>query len=121
MKNKTLAEKLKILADDLAQTAYDLTFDFPKIEQYALSDQIRRSLLSVPSNIYEGLAHITDKSKRRYLNIAYGSLAEFRYQIYFAFKRKYIDNKTYSNIKNKADELSKLMYTFIKKLTVNCC
>lgn len=113
----TLAEKLKILSDKLAESAYELTFEFPKVEQYALADQIRRSLLSVPSNIYEGLAHDTDKSRKRYLNIAYGSLSEFRYQIYFAFKRNYLSESAYKEIKEKADEISKLLYSFIKKLS----
>ncbi|MCQ2322963.1 MAG: four helix bundle protein, partial [Bacteroidales bacterium] len=49
---------------------------FPKLEQYALCDQIRRASISIPSNIAEGNSRNSNKEKIHYIEIAYGSLME---------------------------------------------
>ena len=113
---ETLQKKIKRKANELAEEIYPLTFIFPKIEQFALADQIRRSALSVPSNLYEGLARETDVERKRFINIAYSSLAEFKYQIFFAYKRKYLNKESYKSVKAKSEELSKLLHAFAKRL-----
>jgi len=115
-KDEKLQDKLERLSDELAECIYPLTFKFPTEEKFALSDQIRRSSISVPANIIEGLARETDKEKRRFMFIAISSLAELKYLVYFASKRGYIYNSYYNKFKDKADILSKLLGSFIKVL-----
>lgn len=60
----------------LAKAVYKLTEKFPRQETYVLADQIRRTVVSVPSNIAEGQAGKTPGDFRRFLHISHGSLAE---------------------------------------------
>jgi four helix bundle protein len=60
----------------LAKAVYGLLQKFPRQEMYALSDQIRRAVVSVPSNIAEGQARKAPAEFRHFLHIALGSLAE---------------------------------------------
>ena len=58
----------------LVKMVYELLRKFPKEEQYALCDQLRRAVISVPSNIAEGLGRYSVKEQVHFLEIAYGSL-----------------------------------------------
>ena len=69
---------------DLVKSTYSLLKKFPKEEQYALCDQIRRAVISVPSNIVEGNARASEKEKARFFDIAYGSLMESLCQLEIA-------------------------------------
>lgn len=60
----------------LVREVYSLLDKFPKYETYALSDQLRRAVVSVPSNIAEGSGRVSAKEKVRFIEIAYGSLTE---------------------------------------------
>ena len=117
MENVSLKEKLIQLSDELAQEVYPLTYKFPKQEMYALGDQLRRAIVSIPANIIEGSARAGNKELKQFLNIAYGSLKEAKYLLYFAYKQKLIEERDYLSVKTKAEELSKLLYVFIKKLS----
>ena len=109
-------EKLLGLADQLAQEIYQLTLDFPKIEMYALGDQLRRAIVSVPANITEGYARGTEKDKKRFLDIAFASLAEAKYLLYFSFKRGYFDERKYIKLKEKSEETSKMLWSLLLKV-----
>jgi four helix bundle protein len=65
----------------LAKSVYRYTEQLPSTERFALTQQIRRSAVSVPSNIAEGVARGTDRDQRQFLLIARGSLAELATQI----------------------------------------
>ncbi len=71
-------------ADELARLVYKLTRDFPKEEMFGLTSQIRRASLSIPLNVIEGYARSASKSYRQFLDIAYGSLKETKYLLYFS-------------------------------------
>lgn len=103
-------------ADNLAHLVYPLTYKFPREEKYALGDQIRRSIVSVPANFIEGIARGGDKEKRRFANIAYGSLKESKYLVFFAYKEGLISEDDYKKVDPKFEELSKLLFSFIKIL-----
>lgn len=122
-KNNNRKNILKLKADELAQKGYDLTFKFPKEELYCLTSQVRRALISVPSNIIEGYSRNRSKVFKNHLEIAYGSCAEVKYQIYFACKRRYITEKEYLDFFNQAEEVSKMLWSSIKtiqnKITYN--
>lgn len=103
-------------ADYLAHLVYPLTYNFPKEEKFALGDQIRRSIVSVPANLIEGIARGVDKEKRRFANIAFGSLKESKYLVFFAYKEGLIAEKNYQQVYPIFEELSKLLFSFIKVL-----
>src|SRR3989338_4650269 len=77
-------------ADELAHFVYDLTLLFPKDEQFALTSQLRRAVISVVANIIEGYGRYNKNEFRHFLSIALGSLSEVEYYLEFSFKRKYI-------------------------------
>lgn len=118
MNNKNI---LKQKADRLAHKGYDLTFKFPREELYGLTSQVRRSLLSVPANIVEGYSKNRSKIFLHHLEIAYASLAEAKYFMNFACRRKYISKDDYLDFYKDAEEVSKMLWssidTIYKKLT----
>ena len=77
-------------AKDLVKAVYDLLRGFPKEEQYALCDQLRRAVVSVISNIAEGTNRQTYPDKIHFLEIAYGSLMEVHSQMDVACDLGYI-------------------------------
>jgi four helix bundle protein len=103
-------------ADELAHLVYPLTYKFPQEEKYALGDQIRRAVVSVPTNLIERIARGGEKEKRQFANIAYGSLKETRYLCYFSYKEGLIKESDYQIILPKFEELSKLLFSFLKIL-----
>lgn len=109
-------ENLITKADELAHLVYPLTYKFPREEKYALGDQIRRAVVSVPTNLTEGIARGGDKEKRHFANIAYGSLKETTYLCGFAYKEKLINGSDYRKLTPRFDELGKLLFSFLKIL-----
>lgn len=69
------------LTDEIALLVYRISKDFPKDEIYGLTSQMRRAAVSVPSNIVEGCARESQQEYLRFLEIAFGSLRELRYQL----------------------------------------
>lgn len=84
--------KLKVYekATNLVLHVYALIKKFPKEEQYALCDQLRRAIVSVPSNIAEGMGRFSNKDCAHFVEIAYGSLSESNCQMEIAYKLGYI-------------------------------
>ena len=77
---------------DLVDIIYKMTKSFPKEELYCLTSQIRRSTISVPSNIAEGAARSSKKEFIQFLYIALGSLSELETQIIIANRQGYLNN-----------------------------
>jgi len=98
----------------LAKLVYLQLRKFPKYEQFGISDQMRRAVVSVPSNIAEGFGRATAKEKNQFYHIAKGSLAELETQSYIAFDIDYIDEKTLNEILQQSDLTSKLLHGLIK-------
>lgn len=80
------------LAMKLTTEIYMITKKFPKDELYGLTNQIRRSVISIPSNIAEGCARQTDKETIQFLHISLGSIAEVETQLLIAKELNYIAN-----------------------------
>ena len=76
-------------AMDLVDEIYRLTKLLPREELFALSDQMRRAVVSVPSNIAEGHGRQTDKEFKQFLSVARGSLYELETQIQVAIRQHY--------------------------------
>ena len=77
---------------ELVTEIYSITANFPNEEKYGIVSQIRRAAISVPSNIAEGCARVSDKESSRFVNIAIGSIAELETQIIISQKLGYVDN-----------------------------
>jgi len=103
------------------QRASELSLDvyrsFNDIKDYSFRDQIRRAALSAPNNIAEGYARRSDKAFRNFLFIAKGSIAEVESMLLIAQKLGYVTNTQQEELINKADEVSRLLSGFIKKLS----
>ena len=110
---------LKQKAHKLAFKGYILTDKFPKSELFGLTSQLRRSLVSVPSNFIEGFARNKVKVFENHLDIAYGSLAEAKYQMYFALERNYITKDEYMDFYKDAEEVSKMIWSSINTINKN--
>lgn len=93
----------------LALLTYELCKHFPKDELYGLTSQIRRSAISVPSNIAEGHARNSSKEFLRYLSISVGSLAELETQILLSRELTYLNTDDSATLLNKADEVGKMI------------
>lgn len=74
----------------LVKIVYDLTKSYPKEEMYGLTNQMRRSAVSVPSNIAEGCGRRTSADTIQFLHIARGSLYELETQLFLAFDQEYL-------------------------------
>ena len=84
-----------IKAKELVSTVYALIKKFPKEEQYALSDQLRRAVISVPSNIAEGSGRNTTKDQSHFYSMAYASLMEVLAQLDIACDLGYITKEEF--------------------------
>jgi four helix bundle protein len=80
------------LSMDLVEKVYEITNHFPKEELFGLTAQIRKSAISVPSNIAEGAARKGNAEFLRFLYIALGSTTELETQLLIAIRLKYLNN-----------------------------
>lgn len=95
---------------------YQSTNQFPKEEIFGLTSQIRRSAISIPSNIAEGFGRESKQDFLRYLNISIGSLFEFQTQLEIAKNINYLNENEFNNIFEDSREIERMLVSFIKKL-----
>jgi four helix bundle protein len=100
----------------LATSVYELTEAFPKSEIYGLISQMRRAVVSVPSNIAEGAARYSTKEFAQFLSIAGGSLSELDTQLEIAFKLGFIASAQKKEIDGKIDSISAKLAGLINKV-----
>jgi four helix bundle protein len=100
----------------LAIKIYEITNNGKFSKDFSLRDQIRKSAVSIPSNIAEGKERETVNELIRYLYIAKGSAAELKTQLFIANKIGYLSEQKYSHLKNSIQEISGMLGNFIKKL-----
>ena len=104
-------------AMDLVIEVYRLVKLLPLEERYALSDQMRRSAVSIPSNIAEGHTRNSTKEYIQYLSIAKGSNAELQTQLSICSRLGYLSNEQISNAIVISEEVGKMITSIQKKLT----
>ncbi|MEO2064129.1 MAG: four helix bundle protein [Christiangramia sp.] len=102
-------------AMDVTEKVYKITSDFPSGEKFGLTNQIRRSAVSIASNIAEGAGRNSDKEFRNFLGIANGSLNELYTQLILSSKLKLVSEENIKPILNDLMEIQKMNYTLIKK------
>jgi four helix bundle protein len=103
----------------LAKVVYKLTEKLPRHETYALADQIRRAVVSVPSNIAEGQARKAPGDFRRFLHIALGSLAEVDTQLVLAQEFGYLSKEDTLVLDEQIQGLRRKLYALINSLTAH--
>jgi four helix bundle protein len=99
----------------LISKVYKITKSFPSDEKFGLTSQIRRSAVSVASNIAEGGGRRTDGEFLNFLGIAHGSICELETQLYVAFDLGYLENSHLRDISNDLTEIQKMLYVLINK------
>ncbi len=100
----------------LVTEIYSITGTFPVSEIYGLTSQLRRSAVSIPSNIAEGYGRNSTNDYKRFLQIAVGSLYELQTQIEIAFNLKYLEDQKRIEIIDLSIEIDKMLYSIIQKL-----
>jgi four helix bundle protein len=100
----------------LVEEIYKLTGAFPKDEIYGLTSQLRRSAVSVPSNIAEGFARFHNKEYRQFLYVSLGSCAEITTQLIIASQLRYAPEKTIDVMIDETEQISKMTMSLIKCL-----
>ena len=95
---------------------YKATKNFPKEELFGLSNQLRRAVVSITSNIAEGFSRKSPKEKSQFYSMALGSLTEVQNQILIARDIKYIQRDDFKNMADKTIIVSKLLNGLIKSL-----
>ena len=100
-----------------AEEVYRLVRFLPKEELYALSNQMRRAAVSIPSNIAEGQARSSKKEFINFLSIAKGSMAELETQVLLCVRMNYLQQEQTEQIMALCDEIGKMLSTLIVRLT----
>jgi four helix bundle protein len=100
----------------LARQAYALTESLPKREAYGLTDQIRRSSISVASNIAEGHGRLTDLQFRHFLGNARGSLYEMQTQMELAIDLGYLDKEKGLELMDQGWEVARILNGLLRSL-----
>lgn len=92
---------------------------FPKEEQYGLTSQIKRAVVSISSNIAEGFSRKTSKDKRQFYYISLGSLTELQNELLIARDLNYLRKDNFLLMAEKTIEVSRLINGLIKSLNLN--
>ncbi|MDP2156986.1 MAG: four helix bundle protein [Nitrospirota bacterium] len=101
------------IAGLIVEKTYVLSGKFPRNEQFGLTSQLRRAVVSIPSNIAEGAARNSDKEFLQFLYIALGSLAEAETQLLLATRLKFTDD---ASLLSGIETIRKMLLGLIKHL-----
>jgi len=101
---------------DFVTEIYKASKQFPKDENYGLTSQIRRSAVSIPSNISEGYGREGLNDYLRFLNIAMASLFELQTQLEIAYNLEYIHKEKFDNLYELSREIERMLSSFIRSL-----
>jgi four helix bundle protein len=103
---------------DLAVKVYGVTKDFPKEELYGLTSQLRRSAVSIPSNIAEGAGRNTKKDFNNFLGISNGSSCELDTQLIIAQRINFIDALALESLQQEIIEIQKMNWSLKRSLNL---
>ena len=102
----------------LVEKVYRMTRTFPPDERFALTSQIQRAVVSIPSNIAEGQARQSTAEFRQFLSVAMGSRAEVETQTMIAVQLGYVTQAQVKEIMALLEEISKMLHSLHRKLGV---
>ena len=101
---------------NLSLRLYGITKTFPKEELYGLTSQLRRSVISIPTNIAEGCGRFAHKETAHFMQIAFGSASETEYLILLAKDLNFLSVEEYNYLDSEIEEVKKMLSTLIKKI-----
>ena len=100
---------------DLTKKVYAQTKSFPQYELYALTSQIQRAAVSIPTNIAEGAGRSTDKDLCHFLGFSLGSAYELETELTLAKEFGYIQSEVYEELHLQLVEIQKMLFGLINK------
>lgn len=103
-------------AHKLTLDVYKVTGAFPTGESFGLTSQIRRAVVSIPSNIAEGCGRGSNADFKRFLQIAMGSASEVEYELQLSSDLAYISFEDYDQLYNMVQEVKKMLASLIVKI-----
>jgi four helix bundle protein len=101
---------------ELTEVVYRFSRDFPREELFGLTSQLRRSAISIPSNIAEGYGRLNRREFKRFLLIARGSNCELQTQLKIAGALEYGDRNLLDKAVALSDEVGKMLFSMLGKL-----
>ena len=101
---------------DLAVKVYEQTQNFPKEEMYGLTSQVRRSAISIPSNIAEGAGRNSSKEFNNFLGYSHGSSYELETQLIIANRAGLLKSEPFESLQNDINEIQKMNYALKNSL-----
>ncbi len=106
-------------AMQLVTQIYSIIKTLPKEELYGLMSQIRRSSISIPSNIAEGYGRYSTNDYIRFLQISRGSLYELQTQLEICLNLKYLSKKVFEEVYEQSKEVERMLSSLIRKVNAN--
>jgi four helix bundle protein len=100
----------------LVDTVYALTDLWPQREQYILTQQVLRAVISVPSNIAEGNGRAGAREFRHHVSIANCSLCELETQLFIAHNRSYLSGEALNEALEQCDEVGRILRGLLRSL-----
>ena len=94
---------------ELVTAVYQQLSLFPQEEKFALCDQLRRAVISIPSNIAEGFGRVSSKEKVHFIEIAYGSLMEVSCQLDIAKDLKYLRESDFITLMQQMEAITRML------------
>ncbi|MBQ7489511.1 MAG: four helix bundle protein [Bacteroidales bacterium] len=104
-------------AMDMTEEVYRVTKQLPKEETFSLMDQMRRSAVSVPSNIAEGFGRKNQREFHRFLLIARGSAMELETQLKICLRVGYLQKEMITKILNLLSEINKIIFSILSPVS----
>ena len=101
---------------EIVMLTYEVSSNFPQVEQFGLTSQMRRCAVSIPSNIAEGWGRDSNKSFVQFLKIARASLLELETQLHISVLLNYLEEEKEEKLVSLLIEESKMINSFINKL-----
>ena len=111
--------RVYIKSKELVKHVYGLLKKFPEEEKYALCNQIRRAVTSIPINIAEGFGRFSSKEKTRFIEISFGSLTETSCELEISYELGYITKEEYEEVEKQIIIISKQLSNLHKSVEQN--
>jgi four helix bundle protein len=103
-------------ADNLAVSTYSKTKSFPREELYGITSQLRKAVVSVPTNIAEGASREHKKEYLNFLYIARGSMAETEYLLHLSRRLGYMEENEHKKLEDMRKETAKTLHGLINSV-----
>lgn len=94
---------------EIVLRVYELTKKLSEDEKFNLTSQMRRSVVSIPSNIAEGHGRKTNGEFKHFLRISYGSSSELETQLYIAYRLEYVTKMEYDTVSEDLTVIRKML------------